>query len=166
MARILRNRQWLDDDCTHVADDAPVPLHGPVIVSLARWIAERASLLDRTGPVGIVLETTDEPGLIADDLPNLSLVCVHFRRFNDGRGYTVARLLRERHGYRGELRAIGDVLRDQLFVLSRVGFDAFALRADQDEIESVRAFDDFSEAYQTSVERPQPLFRRRGLADA
>ena len=81
--------------------------------------------------------------------------------FVDGRGYTLARLLRERHGYRGELRAIGDVLRDQLYYLSRCGFDAFAMRADQVPQQALSAFDEFSEAYQASVERPEPLFRRR-----
>jgi len=79
----------------------------------------------------------------------------------DGRGYSIARLLRERYGWRGELRAIGDVLRDQLFYLTRCGFDAFELRAGQDAQAALTALADFSEAYQSSVERPQPLFRRR-----
>jgi uncharacterized protein (DUF934 family) len=86
---------------------------------------------------------------------------VHFPTFTDGRGYSTARLLRERYGYRGELRAVGDVLRDQLFYLSRVGFDAFALRQDQDAEGALASLADFSESYQASVERPQPLFRRR-----
>ena len=93
---------------------------------------------------------------------HLSWSPVNFPQFTDGRGYSIARLLRERYGWRGELRAIGDVLRDQLFYLSRCGFDAFALRDDQDPHAALTAFDDFSEAYQASVERPQPLFRRRG----
>jgi uncharacterized protein (DUF934 family) len=86
---------------------------------------------------------------------------VRFASFTDGRGYSLARMLRERYGYRGELRAIGDVLRDQIYYLSRCGFDAFALRADQKPEQALAALDDFSEAYQTSVDRPHPLFRRR-----
>jgi uncharacterized protein (DUF934 family) len=80
--------------------------------------------------------------------------------FTDGRGYSIGRLLRERHGYRGEVRAIGDVLHDTLFDLARFGFDAFALRADQDPVAALAAFDDFSEVYQAAADRG-PLFARR-----
>jgi uncharacterized protein (DUF934 family) len=90
---------------------------------------------------------------------------VNFPKFNDGRGFSIGRLLRERYGFRGELRAIGDVLRDQLFFLARCGFDAFALRDDQDVDEALGAFADFSEAYQPALDQPVPLFRRR-LAEA
>jgi uncharacterized protein (DUF934 family) len=86
---------------------------------------------------------------------------VSFPSATDGRGYSIARLLRERHGYGGELRAVGDVKRDQLFNLARCGFDAFLLLKDEDADGALGAFDDFSEAYQASVERPLPLFRRR-----
>jgi uncharacterized protein (DUF934 family) len=91
------------------------------------------------------------------------LIAVNFPQFTDGRGYSIARLLRERYSWRGELRAIGDVLRDQLFYLARCGFDAFMLREGQDAQAALAAFNDFSEGYQASVERPQPLFRRRGI---
>jgi hypothetical protein len=86
---------------------------------------------------------------------------VNFPVFTDGRGYSIGRLLRERYGYTGELRAVGDIMQDQLFYLSRVGFDAFLLRADQSVEGAITALDSFSEAYQASVERPDPLFRRR-----
>ena len=107
------------------------------------------------------LEADADPAAIAPDLARFDVIAVRFASFSDGRGYSLARLLRERHGYRGELRAIGDVLRDQLYYLSRCGFDAFALRADQDPERALSAFDDFSETYQASVARPEPLFRRR-----
>jgi uncharacterized protein (DUF934 family) len=94
------------------------------------------------------------------------MIAVNFPQFADGRGYSIARLLRERYQWRGELRAIGDVLRDQLFYLSSCGFDAFELRAGQDPRAALAAFNDFSDAYQSSVERPQPLFRRRSGATA
>jgi uncharacterized protein (DUF934 family) len=86
---------------------------------------------------------------------------VNFPSLTDGRGYSIARLLRERYGYVGELRAVGDVQRDQLFNLARCGFDAFLLRKDEDADGALAALEEFSEAYQASVERPQPLFRRR-----
>ena len=107
------------------------------------------------------LEPGDDPASVAARLGSVARVEVNFPSFTDGRGYSIARLLRERHGYRGELRAVGDVQRDQLFYLARCGFDAFLLRDGQDAGESLAALNDFSEAYQASVERPQPLFRRR-----
>ena len=107
------------------------------------------------------LEPADDPAKVADRLGTAVRVEVNFPSFTDGRGYSIARLLRERLGYRGELRAVGDVQRDQLFYLARCGFDAFLLRDGPDAEESLRALQDFSEAYQASVERPEPLFRRR-----
>jgi uncharacterized protein (DUF934 family) len=86
---------------------------------------------------------------------------VNFPKFADGRGYSTARLLRERYGYHGEIRAIGDVLHDQLFFMKRCGFDAYAVRADKDIEAALAGFDDFSDAYQAAVDQPQPLFRRR-----
>ena len=89
------------------------------------------------------------------------LIAVNFPKFGDGRGYSIARLLRERYGFKGELRAIGDVLHDHLFFMSQCGFDAFALREDQDAQEALSVFGTFSDGYQTSALRPVPLFRRR-----
>ena len=107
------------------------------------------------------LEPGDDPARAADRLRSAARVEVNFPSFTDGRGYSIARLLRERHGYQGELRAVGDVQRDQLFYLARCGFDAFLLRDGLDAQEALSALHDFSEAYQASVERPEPLFRRR-----
>ena len=107
------------------------------------------------------LEPGDDPARVADRLRSAARVEVNFPSFTDGRGYSIARLLRERHGYQGELRAVGDVQRDQLFYLARCGFDAFLLRDGLDAREALCALQDFSEAYQASVERPEPLFRRR-----
>jgi len=108
-----------------------------------------------------LLEPDHEPADLREDLSRLSLIAIRFPVFTDGRGYSIARLLRERYGYTGELRAVGDIMRDQLFYLSRVGFDAFLLREGEVAEEALAAFDSFSEAYQASVERPSPLFRRR-----
>jgi uncharacterized protein (DUF934 family) len=107
------------------------------------------------------LEPHEDPAAVADRLGRTLRVEVNFPKFTDGRGYSIARLLRERYGYRGELRAVGDVQRDQLFYLARVGFDAFLLREGEDADAALAALEDFSEAYQASVERPLPLFRRR-----
>jgi uncharacterized protein (DUF934 family) len=105
------------------------------------------------------LEPADDPASIS--LEGVARVEVNFPKFGDGRGYSIARLLRERYGYRGELRAVGHITRDLLFYLESCGFDAFELRAGEDPHQALASFEDFSEAYQTSVARPQPLFRRR-----
>jgi len=107
------------------------------------------------------LEPGDDPAGVAARLGAAARVEVNFPKFSDGRGYSLARLLRERYGYVGELRAVGDVQRDQIFYLSRCGFDTFLLREGEDAEGALAALQDFSEAYQASVERPQPLFRRR-----
>ena len=138
-----------------------IPGTGDVIVPLAVWRLFRDELIARSGRLGISLAGSDEPADIASDLQHLELIAVKFASFTDGRGYSIARLLRERHAWRGELRAIGDIQRDQLYYLSRCGFDAFDLRDGEDVQSAVAAFDDFSEAYQTAADRVVPLFRRR-----
>ncbi len=168
MAVIIRQRRVEPDSWLLLKPAADgsiaIPPAGDVIVPLAAWREHRAALLARTGRLGVWLDGTDDPARIVGDLQHFALIAVNFPQFTDGRGYSIARVLRERYGWQGELRAVGDVLRDQLFYLSRCGFDAFALRAGEDAQSALTAFDDFSEGYQTSVERPQPLFRRRSQA--
>jgi uncharacterized protein (DUF934 family) len=107
------------------------------------------------------LEPTDDPAAFADRLGRVARVEVNFPKFGDGRGYSIARLLRERYGYQGELRAVGAVVRDHLQNMENCGFDAFLLREGEDPVEALSGFDVFSETYQATVARPQPLFRRR-----
>lgn len=166
MTVIVRHRQVATDSwqlLEAAADGAapPVPPAGDIIVPLALWRARHDALRSRAGRLGVWLDSHEDPALIAQDLSHFALVAVNFPQFTDGRGYSIARLLRERYGWRGELRAIGDVFRDQLFYLARCGFDAFALRPSEDAQAVLSAFDDFSEAYQTAADRPLPLFRRR-----
>ncbi len=132
-----------------------------VIVPLAAWQAQREALIKRTGKLGVHLEPHEDVAALARDLGRLDVVAVNFPKFSDGRGLSIARLLRERYGYRGEVRAVGDVLRDQLQEMERCGFDAFDLRADQDAQAALGAFADLSDQYQTSALQPLPLFRRR-----
>ncbi len=107
------------------------------------------------------LEPADDPASVVDRLDRVARIEVNFPKFGDGRGYSIARLLRERYGYKGELRAVGQITRDHLFFMESCGFDAFELREGEDPHEALAAFNDFSEAYQASVKRPLPLFRRR-----
>ncbi len=132
-----------------------------VLIPLALWREQRGRWANARGSFGVVLQATDDPASLAPALDSIPLIAIQFARFSDGRGYSIARLLRSRYGYRGELRAIGDVLRDQLFYLKRVGFDAFELRPDQDAGAALSAFGDFTECYQGAVDPAQPLFRRR-----
>jgi uncharacterized protein (DUF934 family) len=161
MPTLLKHRKIAADAWKLLQEGEPFPASGDVIVPLSLWLQKRDALISRVGRTGVWLKPDDEPSALATDFAVLPLIAVLFPAFTDGRGYSTARLLRERYGYGGELRAIGDVLRDNIFYLSRVGFDAIALRDDQDGAEALAAFDDFTEAYQVSVERPQPLFRRR-----
>lgn len=159
MRSVIKNRRIVEDRWQPVADDAELPV-GPVIVSLARWNRERVALLERGEPVGVRLPNTANVADLAGDLPRLAVVALEFPKFADGRAYSQARLLRERHGYRGEIRAVGDVLRDQLFFMARSGFDAFELRADRSLEDALEAFGEFSESYQPATDQPLPLYRR------
>jgi uncharacterized protein (DUF934 family) len=169
MATLIKHRQIVADSWQQLKPEAggssfSVVPAGDVIVPLAFWLERRDLLLSRAGRLGVWLDSHEEPAAIAGDLDRFALVAVNFPTFGDGRGYSIARLLRERYGYEGELRAIGEVVRDHLFFMAGCGFDAFLLRDDQDPEEALTAFGDFSDAYQTSADRPLPLFRRRFLA--
>jgi len=162
MAHLI-DRKGLRPDSWQVFDGTAgsMPERADVLVSLDVWRAQGALLKGRGGRLGLLLSPPDDVKSVATDLVNFELVAVHFPKFTDGRGYSTARLLRERLGWQGELRATGDVLRDQLFLMARCGFDSFALRDDQDPQAALSAFRDFSVRYQSATDEPQPLFRRR-----
>ena len=142
-------------------DVADAPQGAALLVPLSRWLAHAPALRARAGRLGVLLEPSDDPAAIADDLQTLALIAVRFPLFNDGRGYSIARTLRQRYGWQGELRAVGDVLRDQLFFMRRCGFNAYALREDHDPHAALASLRDFSEVYQAATDQPLPLFRRR-----
>ena len=167
MSKIIKNGQVIDDawlvlKLTEEQTPESVTLpDAPTLLPLAVWLARKEEILARRQPVGIWLESSEGPETIADDLQHFTIIGVNFPKFADGRGYSTARLLRERFAYSGEIRALGDVLRDQLFLLRRCGFDAFAVRQDKDIEAALAGLNAFSESYQTAVDQPQPLFRRR-----
>jgi uncharacterized protein (DUF934 family) len=134
---------------------------GPVIVPLAVWQSRRGDLEQRGDPFGVWLKPDDEPSAAAADLGRFAIVAVHFPKHGDGRGYSTGVLLRTRFGYRGELRAFGDVGRDHLLQLARCGFDAFRLAGHRDPDAALAAFDELGTRYQGSVDDPVPLFRKR-----
>lgn len=132
---------------------------------MATLIKQRRIVDEPLPPEMVVLQPGDDPAALADRLAGLDaqirVIAINFPRFGDGRGYSIARLLRERYGYKGELRAIGEVARDQLHAMAQCGFDAFQLREGEDPQEALAAFGDFSDTYQATAAQPQPLFRRR-----
>ena len=161
MAQIIRNRHVEDDRWnTLPAEAADVP-SAPVIIPFALWKARREELLARRHPIGVWLKPDDEPADIAGDLAHFTIVAVQFPKWGDGRGYSTAALLRRRYRYRGELRAFGDLGRDHVFGLARVGFDSIRLGDRHDPHAALAAFNDFSLRYQGSVDDPVPLFRKR-----
>lgn len=161
MSRLIdRNGPVADGWVVFTGDASAVRPGAKLLLPLDVYREYRDRWLTHDGALGVLLAPSDDPATIADELPHLSLVAVDFPSFTDGRGYSIARLLRDRHHYEGELRAVGDILRDQLFLLSRVGFNTFALRDDQDVGAALSAFADFSEVYQAAWDRG-PLFGRR-----
>lgn len=165
MREIIKHRAVVSDDWTVLrlaADEAAESVElptGKVIVPLAVWLAQR-SMLEGLTDLGVWLPSDARPEVLKDDLAHFQVIAIDFPKFADGRGYSIAYNLRARLGYTGELRAIGDVLRDQLFYMSRVGFDAFATREDRNIHDALKGLTDFSEAYQTSWDQKSPLFRR------
>jgi len=150
---------WCYLDKTDSPADQQIP-EGKVVVPLTTWLA-RKDQLSRRNDLGVWLDSNEEPEGIAEDLNKLPLIAINFPKFVDGRGYSIARLIRERYQFTGELRAIGDVLLDQLFYMKRCGFNSFALRADRSSEKALAGLNTFSEVYQAGVDQPLPLFRRR-----
>jgi uncharacterized protein (DUF934 family) len=162
--QIIRGGAIVEDAWVHVPDGAELPAQGDVIVSLDRYVEHHDALRQRAGQVGVRLRSDQGAEQVAAYVGALKLIAIEFPVFKDGRGYSTGRLLRERFAYGGELRAVGDVLRDQLFYLKRCGFDTFELKAGKDIQGALEAFRDFSVTYQGAADDPRPLFRRRAQA--
>jgi uncharacterized protein (DUF934 family) len=153
----------VEDDWTLIRDPIDADAmgeYGPKAVPpLAAFLAMDAQQAARVRAVWIAPDDDFEP--VVSRLLALDMIAVDFPVFRDGRGYSIATLLRTRYGWQGELRAIGDVLRDQLNYMRRCGFDAFAIRADKDMEDAMKSFGFYTVTYQGGVDDPAPLFRRR-----
>lgn len=132
----------------------------PALIPADLWLAGKEHFEGRDD-IGVWFDSHDEPEILEGLANELPLIAVNFPKFADGRGYSIARLLRERFGYENELRAIGDVLLDQLQFMKRCGFDSYALREDKDASKAARALNFFSQGYQAATDTDVPLFRRR-----
>ncbi|MCI0654410.1 MAG: DUF934 domain-containing protein [Methylococcaceae bacterium] len=147
--RLIKNREIIEDHWVHIADD-PIPLEGCISVSTARWKAEREDLLARDGELGLRISPEDPIEDFAGDLKHFQLIGLEFPTFTDGRLFSVAAMLRRHYHYKGEIRALGGFIRDQIFFLSRVGVNSFEMKDTSDLEEALSALDDFSVRYQTA----------------
>jgi uncharacterized protein (DUF934 family) len=164
--QIIKGREVVADDWSVLRlDEGETPETvelpaGKLIVPLKVWEARREELAARP-QIGLWFASDELAQTVKDELDKFAVIAVDFPKFSDGRGYSIAYNLRKRLGYTGELRAIGDVLRDQLFQMYRCGFDAYATRQDRSIQDALKGLSVFSETYQASVDQPLPLFRRQ-----
>ncbi len=158
----LKDGKLTDDPFVYVDGDAEIPPDRAIIVPLARWKSDRDALRGRSAGLGVRLKSDESPAEIADDLDSLAVVALDFPVFKDGRSYSSARLLRERYGYQGEVRAVGDVGLEQLHFMQRAGFDAFEIDSDDPEKDWQTAQGDVSIWYQpTGDGRPTVAQQRK-----
>lgn len=163
---LIRNGELVDDEYRVLSDDETLPASGAVIVSLTRWQADRETLLARAEMPGVWLDSDESPELIAADLDAIGVVALEFPVFRDGRAYSYARMLRDRFGFKGEVRAVGEVLMEQLHFMLRTGFDAFEVTGDDPLGQYQVAQADFSVWYQATGDgRPTAIgLRQAGKA--
>jgi uncharacterized protein (DUF934 family) len=166
MPKLIKNAEISDNTCQTLdkafsgSVDEVIAIQNPVLVPKTFWLANAEQLVE-CATIGVWLDSDEGPEELEPYLGKLNLIAINFPKFADGRGYSYARILRDRFAYSGELRAIGDILHDQMFYLKRCGFDAFAVREDKDAHIVIEGLNDFSECYQASTNQKLPLFRRR-----
>jgi uncharacterized protein (DUF934 family) len=158
---LLKDGKIVDDVWAFVEDGHELSPGGCVSVSLARFLSEHDDLLARNEAIGVRLQPNEDPGLLAPHLDRLHLIEVSFPKYTDGRGYSQAELLRRRHRYQGEVRAIGQVLRDQLGLMARAGFDAMMFESDAAEAIYAEAVTELSEIYQADASGRETVFVKR-----
>jgi len=165
---LLKAGKLATDTWTRVEDDQELAEAGAVIVSLERWLNESVELRKRNEPIGVSLRNDQSPSQIIDDLEAISLVQLDFPAYTDGRAYSAARLLRQRYGFKGEIRAAGNVLRDQYPLMLRCGFDTFAVSEGIDVAGWQASTEAIDTPYQTAADNDtRPVWaKRHGIAQA
>lgn len=161
--RVIKSGRVVQDSWQRLVEPEAqqLPSAGDLIVPWGYWQAERATLTRHQGNIAVCLQGADNPHELAEALHLFELIALDFPQFKDGRCYSHARLLRERLDYKGELRAVGDVLRDQLFFMQRCGIDSFQVRADKDAQDALKGLDGFSVKYQTCADGAPPIYTQR-----
>jgi uncharacterized protein (DUF934 family) len=160
MQKMLSHGAVADNNWTVLQQPVESIPAGDILVPLNYWLEHRVELKQQSGQVGVWLDSDEEVESLADDLPQLPVVALNFPKFVDGRGFSSARLLRDRYDYQGEVRAIGNIIQDQLFMLQRCGFSQFSLANDIDLEAAAKSLNDFSDGYQTAADQAEPLFKR------
>lgn len=159
--RLIKNGAVIDDQWLLLREIPETGLpSGALIVPLDYWLAQRSELSTRDA-IGVWLSSEQAPTALVDDLDKLAVIAIDFPLFTDGRGFSYGRMLREHFGYKGEVRAIGQFIRDQMYYLSRCGFDAFAIETSDPE-QAINSLYDFTDSYSASIDQPLPWFRRGG----
>jgi uncharacterized protein (DUF934 family) len=161
MPQILKDTQVVSDNWILLDENAESLPTGDLLLSFEQWQSFAEQLSNHSGSIGVWLEGHAEIEQIIEPLLNLPLIAINFPKFADGRGFSAARLIKERYNYAGELRAIGGFIRDQLYLLNRCGFNAFQFSDENELSDAAESLKDFSENYQVSVDQENPLFRRR-----
>ena len=159
--QLVENGRIVEDRYRRIDDDTPVPDGVAVIVSAKRFLAETPALVRRDGSLGVLWPNNRRVVELEPWLGHLTLIALEFPKFRDGRAYSQARLLREHYGYRGTLRATGDVLRDQFSFLVRAGFDSFEVKKPADARVFAEVLQRYSVFYQPSADGRAPALRRR-----
>ena len=158
---LVKGNTVVADDFVHLADDAPLPVHGAVLLPAERFLADPKAALSRGDRTGVIWPNNRDVVDLVPYLDGLAAVALVFPVFRDGRAYSQARLLRERYQFKGELRATGQVLRDQFMFMLRAGFDAFEVKKDSDAQVFADVARRFSVFYQPVGDGRIPAFRRR-----
>jgi uncharacterized protein (DUF934 family) len=158
---LVKGGRITDDAFVHVADDAEIPADGAILISSARFLENAEALSQRAGPTGVIWPNSRDVDDLVPWLDRLAVVALVFPTFRDGRAYSQARLLRERFNYRGELRAIGQVLRDQFLFMLRAGFDAFEVKKPADAEAFANTVKRYSVFYQPTGDGRMTALHRR-----
>jgi uncharacterized protein (DUF934 family) len=161
--RVIKDKAVVDDDwqlIRELEDDDAIP-EGKAILPLAYWQANREALLKQNSEHAVWIDGETETEALLDDMEHFSMIALDFPAFKDGRSYSHASLLRNRYNYKGDLRAIGDVLRDQLYFLQRCGMSSYEVREDKDIEDALKGLEDFTVRYQAAADDALPIYKQR-----
>lgn len=163
---LIKNGSQVSDQWLVAEDDTPVQADIPTIVSYKRFLAERETLVKSRAELGVKVSPGDDVTELEGDLPRLQVIALDFPKFSDGRAYSAARLLRQRMGFEGEIRATGEVLRDQYLFMQRAGFDAYEVRDGAETRDWLEATREFSHYYQPAADGSRAVWAQRHEAVA
>ena len=159
--KVIKDNNIVEDSWQYIEEVSEELPTGDLIVPFDYWLEKQSELNQHDGQIAVSINGAVETEQVAEHLERFQLIALEFPVFADGRSYSHARLLRDRYAYRGELRAVGDVLRDQLFYMKRCGIDSFALRRDKDFNDALKAFKEFSVTYQNAADGAMPIYKVR-----